>query len=186
MTNNIHDNATVILDAAYTKSRKSLIQASGTVSRAAAAAAVKAANLAIESNRLFEIQDLENLRGTAPSSMARDAIAKALRAIYGVAFGSEGTDKRGNVVYTVRRADCKIERLQDVDLQQWRGRRAVLKDLDSVRVRVLSDPAAPDLDALQARAVRAYMAYIAAGGSAAAFAEAVKSAQADAAAKSAK
>lgn len=178
--------AAVVFDASYIKSRKALMQAGGSLSRAACAAAVKAANLAIESSRLFEIQDLENLRRTAPSSTARAAISKALSAVFALAFGTESADKRGNVVYSVRRADCKSERLLEADLQQWRGRHGALKDLDSVRVRVMADAAAPDLDALQARAVHAYMAYMAAGGTAAAFMEAVKSAQADAAAKSAK
>ena len=176
----------VVFDASYIKSRTALLRAGGSLSRAARAAAVKAANLAIESSRLFEIQDLENLRRTAPSSTARAAISKALSAVFALAFGTESADKRGNVVYSVRRADCKSERLLEADLQQWRGRHGALKDLDSVRVRVMADAAAPDLDALQARAVRAYMAYMAAGGTAAAFTEAVKSAQADAAAKSAK
>lgn len=178
--------AAVILNADYCKSRKSLMQASGTVSRAAAAAAVKAANLAVESGRLFEIADLESLRTSAPSSVARNAISKSLSAVYALAFGAEGSDKRGNAVFTVRRADCKSERLIEADKEQWRRRAPLMRDLDSVRVRVLSDAAAPDLDKLQAAAVKAYMAYMAAGGTAAAFTEAVKSAQADAAAKSAK
>ena len=182
----INENVAVVLDASYCKSRKNLIQASGTVSRAAAAAAVKAANLAVESGRLFEIADLESLRTSAPSSVARNAISKSLNAVFALAFGSEGSDKRGNAVFTVRRADCKSDRLIEANKAQWRARAALLKDLDSVRVRVLSDAAAPDLDKLQAAAVKAYMAYIDAGGSAAAFAEAVKSAQADAAAKSSK
>lgn len=179
-------NNAIVLNAEYCKSRKSLIQAGGTVSRAAAAAAVKAANLAVESGRLFEIEDLLDLRKSAPSVVARNAIAKSLNAVFALAFGSEGSDKRGNAVFTVRRADCKSERLIEASKTQWRARAALLKDLDSVRVRVLSDAAAPDLDKLQAAAVKAYMAYMAAGGTAAAFAEAVKSAQADAAAKSAK
>lgn len=171
----------VVFDASYIKSRKSLLQASGSLSRAAAAAAVKAANLAVESGRLFEIQDLAELRKSAPSSVARDAIAKSLRAVYGIAFGSEGSDKRGNTVYTVRRADCRPEHLVEADKSIWRARHETLKDLDSVRVRVLADKSAPDVDKLKEAAVRAVMAYYAAGGSEAALKEAIKSAQADAA-----
>lgn len=179
MSNNT--SPAVVLDASYAKSRKSIMQASGTLSRAAAAAAVKAANLAVESGRLFEIQDFADLRKSAPSSVARDAVAKALRAVFGIAFGSEGSDKRGNTVYTVRRADCKAEHLAEADKSIWRARHEALKDLDSVRVRILADKSAPDLDKLQAAAVRAVMAYYAAGGSKASLEEAIKSAQADAA-----
>lgn len=171
----------VVFDASYVKSRKSILQASGTVSRAAAAAAAKAANLAVESGRLFEIVDLAELRKSAPSSVAREAVAKALKAVYGLAFGHEGSDKRGNTVYTVRRADCTPEHLAEADKSIWRARHDALKDLDSVRVRVLADKSAPDVDKLKEAAVRAIMAYYAAGGTEATLNEAVKSAQADAA-----
>ena len=177
----INSSPAIVFDASYVKSRKSILQASGTVSRAAAAAAAKAANLAVESGRLFEIQDLAELRKSAPSSIAREAVAKALRAVFGIAFGSEGSDKRGNTVYTVRRADCKPEHLAEADKSVWRARHEALKDLDSVRVRILADKSAPDLDKLQAAAVKAILAYYTAGGSEAALKEAVKSAQADAA-----
>lgn len=180
------ENAAIVLDAGYVSACKRLTQAGGTLSRAAAAAAVKAANLAVESGRLFEIADLIERRKSAPSITARHAISKALDAVFALALGIEGADKRGNTVFGLHRADCKAEYLVKADKTQWRSRAALLRDLDTVRVRFLADQRDPDLETLQEKAVAAYMRYLAAGGTAAAFAEAVKSAQADAAAKSAK
>ena len=159
----ITERPAIVLDKEYLKHVTSAQKAGGTVSRSLCAAAVKAGNIAVTSKRIFEWQDLLQRRENAPAAIRR-LFDMAIKAVYGLALGTEKISKQGIISYEIAEEKCKAENLIGADQKQYEHRSPLLKHLDAVRVKVVRKQKAADLETLLDKAAAAYAAYIKAGG----------------------
>ena len=168
MSNNI--NAAIVLNAKYVEMVTAAIKAGGDFSSKAAAAAVKAFNIAICDRRLYEIQDLESRVKTLPPA-TRQSLQRAVKNCYALAFGRETADRNGNTVFCVNDCDMQAGRLLEADQKLWESRKDCAKHLDSFKIKIerRKTAAEPDKEALLEAALKAYAAYKAAGGNPAVF-----------------
>ena len=164
----ITEKPAVVLDRDYLKHVTSAQKAGGTVSRSLCAAAVKAGNIAVTSRRIFEWNDFLARRNNAPASIRR-LFDMAIKAVYGLALGTEKISKSGIISYEIAEEACKAAALLEADQKQYEYRSPLLKHLDAVQVKVVRTPKTPDLDTLLGKAATAYAAYIKAGGTLDAF-----------------